>query len=499
MASFNRRHEMLTVIGSLAWLLFVIGNASAFVQNQNEAMSSITTMSTVAFKHHESISSLLKSPIRRHMAVVAEEEAEENDNDDDIALLDEIRSMRVKELKQKLMELQISTNDVFEKDELVERLYQAKINAVPNANNNNAPTAAPATTASSSAESSAAIKGDVIHAPLFFTGLDDGLRIAAVNIDGGITVQPGDQPYVTIQIEVVQDGSSSSFPLSLLLDTACSGFVLRPSVVQKYNLRELDTPITMTGAGGTSGGTGLTQIDKFVFGDETFGPLPAAVQDIGALPSTLDGIIGLSFLNQFPCVEMDFEKGDIKLYKTSSSVPSIIDDDDDADGSSKQTKQVVARGEMTMLPLGIYSVNVQLGTRGPVNMLVDTGAANTFLNWNGIDSLNIPRDDSSFLQRLSGWGAMGSDNVSMQLTHRINVSSQLNLYSTSSTTNSAALLPGVSLKDSKRLSIDIGDIAILDQLQAQNVGGILGIDVFMRCSGVRMTFQGPKKELLLLD
>ena len=88
-------------------------------------------------------------------------------------------------------------------------------------------------------------------------------------LSAALITNPASDADVTIQIEVVQDGSSS-FPLSLLRDTACSGFVLRPSVVQKYNLRELDTPITMTGAGGTSGGTGLTQIDKFVFGDETF-------------------------------------------------------------------------------------------------------------------------------------------------------------------------------------------------------------------------------------
>ena len=54
----------------------------------------------------------------------------------------------------------------------------------------------------------------------------------------------------------------------------------------------------MTGAGGTVGATGLTQIEKFSLNQDekpgnanpTFGPLPAAVQDIGALPSTLDGI-----------------------------------------------------------------------------------------------------------------------------------------------------------------------------------------------------------------
>ena len=78
-------------------------------------------------------------------------------------------------------------------------------------------------------------------------------------------------------------------------------------MVKQHKLPELSTPVTTTGAGGTAGGTGLTQIDKFKFGGDTYDPLPTAVQDIGALPSTLEGIIGLSFLSQFACVEMNFQ------------------------------------------------------------------------------------------------------------------------------------------------------------------------------------------------
>jgi hypothetical protein len=79
----------------------------------------------------------------------------------------------------------------------------------------------------------------------------------------------------------------------------------------------------------------------------------------------------------------------------------------------------------------------------------------------------------------------------MQLTHRINVSSALRL--------GRGELPGLALKDSKRLSIDIGDIAILDQMRSQGVGGILGIDALMRCKCVRMSFQGPRKAIWLQD
>jgi predicted aspartyl protease len=382
----------------------------------------------------------------------------------DGTLLDALRAMRVKELKAELSALQVSTQDVFEKEQLVQRLYKARKRGDKPKQTSSKPIPQTSDT--------------VIRAPLFFTSMDQDLRIAAVNIDGGITVNPSDQPFATIQIQVELGGKT--FPLSLLLDTACSGFVLRPSVVDKYNLPKLQTPVTMTGAGGTVGATGLTQLERFRVGEASFGPLPAAVQDIGALPSSLDGIIGLSFLSRFSVVEMDFVKGELVLYKRGEPAPAV------------DNSRVVAKGDMSLLPLGIYMVDVFFGSRGPVKMLVDSGASCTFLNWKGVSDLGIDRNNNAFLERLSNpTGAMGSDNVAMQLTHRINVSSALRL--------GRGELPGLSLKDSKRLSIDIGEIAVLDQMRSQGVGGILGIDALMRCKGVRMSLQGPRKEIWLQD
>lgn len=414
----------------------------------------------------------------------------DTDNDHKLLLEAEIRSMRVKEIKAALLELNISTHDVFEKEELVQRLVEGRKSGKqqkrPAENTSARTTASPL--------SSSGMTKDVIVAPLYFTSMDSNLKVAAVNMDGGIRVDPSDQPYATVEFQVTPDGGGSAFPLRLLLDTACSGFVLRPSVVEKYNLPKMSTPVTMTGAGGTVGATGLTQLSKFSLGGESFGPLPAAVQDIGALPSLLDGIVGLSFLNNFAAVDMDFANGKLSLYRRGSTVPDIASDQ----------ATLVTRGTMEVIPhLGIYTADVMLGSRGPVKMLVDSGAASTFLNWKGVEDLGISRtdDSSSFLQRLSNpMGAMGSDNIAMQLTHRLGVSSTLSLLGTSSagqSSNTSSSLPGLSLKETKRLKIDIGDIAILDNMRAQNVGGILGIDALMRSTCVRTIFNGPKKEILM--
>ena len=319
----------------------------------------------------------------------------------------------------------------------------------------------------------------VIRGPLYLTSMDASQRIAAVN-GGGLTVNM-DQPYATIQVDIPIPGRQAFQTLSLLLDTACSGLVLRPSVVEKHKLPLMDTPVTMTGAGGQAGQTKLTQLDKFYYATHEFGPLPAAVQNIGALPSSLDGIIGLSFLSQFPSVELDFERGELVLYRKDA--PPMNND---------PRLQIVAKGEMKYLPWGICSVDTWLGSRGPVTLLVDSGASSTFLNWVGVQELGLDRNNKSHLMPIPNMGAMGSDNIAMQLTHRLHVSSTMKF-------EGQSLYSGLSLAKERRLPIDIGDIGILDQMRSHKVGGILGIDALMRCASVRMSFGGPKREIIMFD
>ena len=379
----------------------------------------------------------------------------------DVDLLEEIRSLRVKEIKAELSALSISTADAFEKEELVKRLYEARKNG--------------AKTTKRTSSSTSNVSDHVVHSTLYFTSMDSNRIITAKN-DAAISIEPSDQPYATVQIDVANP-YGPDFKLSLLLDTACSGFVLRPSVVSKYNLPQLSTPVTMTGAGGTAGGTGLTQINRFMFGGVPFGPLPAATQDIGALPSSLDGIIGLSFLNQFACVEMDFRNGSVTLYKNERRppVPEGLD--------------VVAEAEMSLTKLGIWTVDVTLDKRGPVKMLVDSGAASTFLNWKGVSDLSLSRNSPLVESLSSPMGAMGSDNVAMTLTNRLTVRQNLNL-------GLRPLHSGLPVSGDG-ITIDIGEIAVLDTLSSDEVGGILGIDVLMQCAVVRMN-NGPIPRITFL-
>jgi hypothetical protein len=388
-------------------------------------------------------------------------------------LLQKIRNMSIRSIKEELVRYKVSTTDVFEKEDLVQRLFQAR-------RKNPTPPPTPNAKLRNTTGVRDLSKNDMIEVPLLLTSMDKTIPVPAAHMPANYnTMTPTEQPYATIQIEI-----PGGRTLSLLLDTACSGFVLRPEVISRYNLPKMSTPVTMTGAGGTTGTTGLSQIQSFtVKGDPQqtrFGPLPAAVQDIGALPKALDGIIGLSFLQQFVCVELNFRHGLVRFFRKTP--PSNSDDD----------WQMIAHSEMHMLPrLGIYTIPVQLGGRGPVNMLVDSGAASTFLTWKGVQDLGLDRT-SPAIQPISAMGALGSDNVAIALTHRLHVSSILQLGRTSS-------YPGLSLKGPRdRLPIDIGQIPVVQSLESEGCGGILGIDVLMRCGAVRFHFQSSTGRTMTL-
>ena len=412
-----------------------------------------------------------------------------------------IATMNISEIKAELLRRKIPIHDVFEKDELIRRLRQAR----QNDSQQETTTTTKETTLTTNTETiesktsnhnnniGSTTTTTTTTTPLYFTTMDAGMRVPANGGNGGgIIVEPSSQPYATMKIQIPsskrQHASSSSSPseyhtLSLLVDTACTGFVLRPNIVQQYQLPSYETPVTMQGAAGISQTTGLTQLSTFTLfpatnnnaPPETFRSLPAAVQDIHGLPMVLDGIIGLSFINQFAAMEFDFRNGLIHFYKDRSAIPPLPTTDNH--------EMVVVDTKLNMIgSLGIYTVPVYIGGRGPVQMLVDTGASCTLLNWKGVADLGLSPSSSKQISRIAiPTGAMGSENVAIQLTHRLHVSSSFQI--------GDQLSSGIPISPETRMPIDIGQIPVIDNIPG--VGGILGIDALMRCRTLRISTKHP--------
>ena len=393
--------------------------------------------------------------------------------------LDEIKSMRVKELKAELIQRNISIDDVFEKEELVKRLYNARINP-------DSTVSTPNQTSAESKSVSTSNKSDAIDVSLTFISLEGSSSVPAVNADNlYLRPSPGQFPAVEFQIP------NTDKTITLLLDTACSGIVLRPSVAQKLQLPTYNTPVTMTAAGGTNMGGGVSQLPNLqlttVQNGSHFikGPFPAAIQDIGALPSKLDGIMGLSFLSQYQTVDFNFDQSILSLSKQQ---PKLDDND-------PPNLDVVAEASMQLTNMGIYIVNVLLDGKGPVKMLVDTGAASTILNWKGVADMGLSRSSPSIITNNDQIGAMGADNVALSLTHSYILQRRFNFQQ-----DTRKNTIGIRVQDnlSSGIKIDIGVLPVLDALQSYGVGGILGSDLLMKCDLLRLTnMNGPQAKVAL--
>lgn len=439
-----------------------------------------------------------------------------SDNEIDNTLLESLRSMRVKELKFELDTLSISTSDVFEKEELVQRLYKARIdgasaNVIANGIDNDKKTkkkkkkkrrsydvddtadiytADYESTAKQNYNANPMTKTSndnnnnswTITTPLIYHELESSKSVQAQNADD-IYIRPSPGKYASIKVQLHKQGSQTNpiIEWMLLVDTACSGLVLSPNAVQKANnicpniIQTIDNAGTMTMAG-SSQGSSVAKWDTYtkltVESIEIDHTNVAACQDIGALPSQLDGIIGLSFLEKYACVDFDFVNDELRLDTSNSSpiIPNVND--------------IVAQGPLSLTKLRIHTADVTLDGRGPVKLLVDTGAASSFLNWNGVSQMKLSTSSPQIDLIKESVGAMGADNMALQLTHRYKVKRRYNLVAENS---NAVPLPGIGLDEDQVCNVDIGDLPVLETLKSDDVGGILGADLLMMCDVVRFS------------
>ena len=423
--------------------------------------------------------------------------------DEDIlttSLLEKIRSMRVREIKNQLDDVRISTTDCFEKEELVQRLYEyrLKIGSTEIEGGKSTTKSATGTTtkAKPATSTSPSTTTTTIRVPLDFHSLSTQ-SVRSQNADNlYLRPSPGKFPSIKVSLPSRQI-NNEKVTLNLLVDTACSGIILRPDVAKTLQLPTITTGVTMTAAGGTVGSNNnVYNLDCMQLNDENQTVLRDFVvvgQDIGALPPALDGIIGLSFLDLYHSVSFDFTSGLLILQEKENSKTEY---------DNPMLYNVIAETLLLRSRLGIYIAPMTLDGRGPVKMIVDTGAASTFLNWKGARDMNIDQTHPLVAYNRDAIGVMGADNTALALTHRFILKRRVNFDSSSITNMRGSgstvgmFTPGLDIiesnaKDNENSSnsgvnIDIGDLPVLEAMKSEGVGGILGSDILMRCDVVHL-------------
>ena len=230
---------------------------------------------------------------------------------------EKIRSMRVKDIQTELQIMGISTKGAFEKEELIKLLISAR---EERDRKKQQPSSVSTKYGSSIETGTTTILNtmDVLVVPMTFSSLQASQPIQG---NDNVFLRPSPGLYASIQLYLPSTGHT----LNMLVDTACSGIVVRPLSATRCNLKVVTNPTsTITSAGGTTTNTKVAFLGPFAMDATrfasneqdtiaTFGPLPVAVQDIGALPKELDGIIGLSFLQQFTCVDLILVIGNLNF------------------------------------------------------------------------------------------------------------------------------------------------------------------------------------------
>jgi hypothetical protein len=402
------------------------------------------------------------------------------DNDD--LLFNNLKSMKVKDIKQELELAGIDTKDIFEKNDLITRLVKHRKKKQQQEQKNKEQHEHDQPHLREDDQKSPTTRGS-IRIPMEFHSLTPTESVASKT--SNVYLRPSPGKYPSIQLTVPRQ----SRKLTLLVDTACSGIVVRPSILNLYNLPKINTGVSMTAAGGTTTAESVVKLASPRMEDGTvLEDMIVAGQDIGALPSVLDGIIGLSFLNQFQSVTFDFEHSELVLSKTAVK-----------EKMPWTGMEVVAKSSMKLCRIGVWTVDVTLDGRGPVNMLVDTGAAATFLNWKGVKDLKMDRNHPRIEKNRNALGVMGADNVALALSHRFVLKSRVNL--TSDPTVLGPFEPlGLEIQKHGSLNVDIGDLPVLSILQGDNVGGIMGNDILMRCDVLHFDLsRSGSPEMFLLN
>ena len=244
----------------------------------------------------------------------------------------------MREIKSELNTLNISTADAFEKEELVQRLVHARLSSAIDRTvtertkkkkkrrsyDDDSFVSATATTESvinmqelqgahSQNAKSSPITDAIIKTPFVYFSLDSNKQIQDQKSQD-VYIRPSPGKYVAVRVKLQSRNSQDDVEYTLLVDTACSGIVLSPKAISRAGdlIQTIKGAASMTTAGGGQGGYdvakwGDNSTTKFIVGGvdineiEGFGSSMmnmAAVNDIGALPEGLDGILGLSFLNK---------------------------------------------------------------------------------------------------------------------------------------------------------------------------------------------------------
>eukprot|EP00640_Fibrocapsa_japonica_P001175 CAMPEP_0113934750 /NCGR_PEP_ID=MMETSP1339-20121228/2031_1 /TAXON_ID=94617 /ORGANISM="Fibrocapsa japonica" /LENGTH=424 /DNA_ID=CAMNT_0000936669 /DNA_START=68 /DNA_END=1339 /DNA_ORIENTATION=+ /assembly_acc=CAM_ASM_000762 len=351
----------------------------------------------------------------------------------------EVKSMRAAEIKKELNSYRISTSDCFEKEELVQRLVQARIDR--------------------SGESlNAGVK-----VPLRCFTPRDGVLGEDVKLD--------EKSYFAINVALPELGVESA---DFMIDTAATNSLVTPLWADRWGAKGTGRSATMNA--GTMSASGLRQVR---LGPARLGgqfksiPLEPVVTAL-PIPNDIAGIVGLEFMRQFD-MAVNFVTLECTFYLagTVAGNPGAF---------AKGLRRLKGR---FYPPMNMFGVEAQLALPGqpppsspgqpfPVRTLLDAGSAFSILNWEAASLVGLgPQDIGGKLRKtgqvISGASAPGQDFKAMEV-----VDGEFDLLLNCGDGSSAAV---------HNVKCCIGDLPAFQLLGLSGPAMVIGLDVLSRGTG----------------
>ncbi|KAL3689252.1 hypothetical protein R1sor_015561 [Riccia sorocarpa] len=248
-------------------------------------------------------------------------------------VIEQVEKMRASAIKEELSSLGISYADCFEKQELVIRLANARVNKV------------------SRAEKTTASRGSqypvLAQMPLY------KLRSSPTS----------PKNYILVPLKINNQG-----PFNFILDTGSSVTLVNPSIVYN-NLKLTPQPSKMTMAllgGGLSNQSNLTvNFREVKIGNHPLSNVTALLMDAQMLQgweASAAGLLGLNVLSQFD-IEFDFLRDVLVFYPPGAA------------RRGEYNMQGMAKLATSEVTLGILGVKIALGKAPPELALLDLGSS----------------------------------------------------------------------------------------------------------------------------
>mmetsp|Transcript_38 Transcript_38/g.49 ORF Transcript_38/g.49 Transcript_38/m.49 type:complete len:430 (+) Transcript_38:145-1434(+) len=295
----------------------------------------------------------------------------------------EVQAMRAGAIKKELEErFRVGTSGIFEKEELVQALVEARL-----AQGDSAGASASSSTSSPLVD----IPAGAVKVPIRRFRPREGVLGANVKVD------EKDYFAITLNFPNLKGGYRADF----LIDTAATNSLL--SARAQANIQAPPTGRSATASAGTATVGGLFQVDlgEAVLAGKPCGTISPVVMEL-PVPDTVSGILGLDFLQRYD-MAIDFGTDEAIFAPPNSAMKGEL-------GASAMEK---ISGRF-LYPVPMFVVDVQLSYEGnsPVSVpaVVDMGSAFTIMNWKASAAAGAPKNTRGLKdtgQVISGASAPG--------------------------------------------------------------------------------------------